>query len=66
VESPEDWFEFVARSVGPFISARDALDDEGWQSMRAELVGLFDEANCAGDGDGCKLRQEYLLAVVRP
>ena len=65
-ESPEQWFEFVAQSVGPFISAREALDEQGWEALREELVGLFREANCA-DGDGaCRLEQEYLLAIVRP
>jgi len=29
------------------------------------LVELFADANCAGPGGGCRLQQEYLLAVVR-
>jgi ubiquinone/menaquinone biosynthesis C-methylase UbiE len=63
-DSPEEWFEFVAQSVGPFVTAREALDEEGWEAMRAELVELFTGANCAKDG-GCRLEQEYLVALVR-
>ena len=62
--STEDWFEFVARSLAPFISAREQLDQREWQAMRDELLQLFSHANRAEDG-GCRLEQEYLLAVVR-
>jgi len=65
-DSPQEWFEFVARSVAPFISARESLDAQRWGAMRDELVRLFAEANRSSDGDGCRLRQEYLLALVRP
>jgi ubiquinone/menaquinone biosynthesis C-methylase UbiE len=63
--SPEEWFEFVAESLGPFVTAREELDGQAWEALRKELVELFADANCAGPGDGCRLRQEYLLAVVR-
>jgi len=63
--SPEEWFEFVAESVGPFITARGTLDAQRWEALREELVELFREANCAEPGGGCRLQQEYLLAVVR-
>ena len=59
-ESPEAWFDFVAESVGPFISARQNLDEEGWNALREELVALFRDAQ-----EGGKLEQEYMLAVVR-
>jgi ubiquinone/menaquinone biosynthesis C-methylase UbiE len=62
-DSPEDWFEFVAESVGPFIEAREKLDAQRWEELREELVGLFRDANRA-EGDGCKLEQKYLLAFV--
>ena len=64
--SPEDWFEFVARSVDPFLSARESLDEQRWNAMRDDLVQLFSDANCATEGDGLLLPQEYLLALVRP
>jgi SAM-dependent methyltransferase len=60
-DSPEEWFEFVAQSVGPFLQARELLDESGFTAMRSELVGLFRDA----ERDG-RLEQEYLLAVVRP
>jgi ubiquinone/menaquinone biosynthesis C-methylase UbiE len=64
-ESPEQWFEFVAQSVGPFIQARELLDEGGFAAMRTDLVALFREANRA-EGDGaCRLEQEYLVAVAR-
>jgi ubiquinone/menaquinone biosynthesis C-methylase UbiE len=63
--SPEEWFDFVAESMGPFVSAREALDAQAWEALREELVALFGEANCAEPGQGCRLEQEYLLAVVR-
>ena len=63
-DSPEDWFAFVAESVSPFVTARSELEDERWSALREELVELFRDANCAEDG-GCRLEQEYLLAVVR-
>jgi hypothetical protein len=64
-DSPEDWFEFVAQSMGPFVSAREALDAQRWEALRDELVGLFSDANCATDVGRCTLRQEYLLAIVQ-
>jgi len=63
--SPEEWFEFVARSVRPFIAARETLEGRHWNTLREELVALFGDANSAEDG-GLRLGQEYLLAVVRP
>jgi len=63
-ESPEAWIDFVVESVEPFVVARGALDDERWGNLRDELVTMFREANSADDG-GCRLEQEYLLAVVR-
>jgi ubiquinone/menaquinone biosynthesis C-methylase UbiE len=62
-QSPETWFEFVAESVTPFVDARGSVDDERWSALREELVELFSQANCDGEG-GCRLEQEYLLAVV--
>jgi ubiquinone/menaquinone biosynthesis C-methylase UbiE len=62
-ESPEQWFEFVAQSVGPFIAARSELDAQRWEALREELIGLFSEANRAEVG--LRLEQEYLLALVR-
>jgi ubiquinone/menaquinone biosynthesis C-methylase UbiE len=54
-ESGDQWFDFVARSVRPFIT--ETFDAE---AVRGELVGLFRDA----ERDG-KLEQEYLLALVR-
>jgi ubiquinone/menaquinone biosynthesis C-methylase UbiE len=62
-ESPEAWFDFVAESVEPFVVARGELDDERWDALRDELVELFRNANRSQDG-GCRIEQEYLLAVV--
>jgi hypothetical protein len=59
-DSPEEWFEFVAQSVGPFINARDQLDESRFEAMRTDLVSLFREAEQGG-----RLEQEYLLAIVR-
>lgn len=63
-DSPEDWFEFMARSLAPFVTARESLAEREWAEVRDRLVELFRDQNCSQDGR-CRLEHEYLLAIVR-
>jgi hypothetical protein len=64
-ESPETWFEYNERVLGPTIMAKAALEPQGrWEELRAELIALYTDANEADDGT-MRVRAEYLLTVVQ-
>jgi hypothetical protein len=64
-ESPAAWFEYNERVLGPTIMAKAALEPQGrWEELRAELIGLYENANEADDGT-MRVRAEYLLTVVQ-
>jgi ubiquinone/menaquinone biosynthesis C-methylase UbiE len=64
-ESPEGWFEYNERVLGPTIMARTALEPQGkWDALREELVKLYVDGNEAEDGT-FRARAEYLLTVAR-
>jgi SAM-dependent methyltransferase len=63
-ESPEGWFEYNERVLGPTIMAKEALEPQGkWDSLREELVKLYTDGNEAQDGT-FRARAEYLLTVA--
>jgi SAM-dependent methyltransferase len=63
-ESPESWVEFSERLLGPMIMAKAALEPKGlYDQLRAELIGLYSEANEAEDGT-LSVRAEYLLTLA--
>jgi SAM-dependent methyltransferase len=64
-ESPEGWFEYNERVLGPTIVAKAALEPQGkWNVLREELVKLYTDSNEAEDGT-FRARAEYLLTVAR-
>ena len=64
-ESPERWFEYNERVLGPTIMAKAALEPQGkWDALRTELIGLYTDANEADDGT-MRVRAEYLLTVAQ-
>jgi SAM-dependent methyltransferase len=64
-ESPETWFAYNERVLGPTIMAKAALEPQGkWEALRAELIALYENANEADDGT-MRVRAEYLLTVVQ-
>jgi SAM-dependent methyltransferase len=64
-ESPEGWFEYNERVLGPTIVAKAALEPQGkWDALREDLVRLYTDANEAEDGT-FRARAEYLLTVAR-
>lgn len=64
-ESPEAWFEYNERVLGPTIMAKAALEPQGkWEQLRAELIELYINANEADDGT-MRVRAEYLLTVAQ-
>ena len=64
-ESPEAWFEYNERVLGPTIMAKAALEPQGrWDALRAELIALYTDANEAGDGS-MSVRAEYLLSIAQ-
>jgi len=63
-DSPEGWFEFQERTLGPMVMARAALEPKGrWDDVRAEMIALYDEHNQADDGS-FRAPAEYLLTVA--
>jgi SAM-dependent methyltransferase len=63
--SPENWVEFNERYLGPFIVAKAALEPQGrYEQLRAELIGLYSEANEAEDGT-LSAQAEYLVTSAR-
>jgi SAM-dependent methyltransferase len=64
-DSPEGWFEYNERVLGPTIMAKAVLEPQGkWGALRDELVALYTDGNEAGDGS-FRARAEYLLTVAR-
>ncbi len=64
-ESPESWFEYNERVLGPTIMAKAALEPQGkWDALRGDLVKLYIDGNEAKDGT-FQARAEYLLTVAR-
>ncbi len=63
-ESPQKWFEYNERVLGPTVMAKAALEPQGkWDSLRAELIELYVANNEADDGS-MRVRAEYLLSVA--
>ena len=63
--SVDDCLEFHETHVPPLVRAREALEAEGrWPALRADLHDLFTRLN-VDEGIGCRLSNEYLLAVGR-
>jgi len=63
-DSPESWVESNERLLGPTIVAKAALEPQGrYEQLRAELIGLYSEANEAEDGTFAA-RAEYLLTLA--
>ncbi|HEY7933361.1 MAG TPA: class I SAM-dependent methyltransferase [Solirubrobacteraceae bacterium] len=64
-ESPQGWFEYNERVLGPTIMAKAALEPQGrWDALRDELVKLYSDGNEASDGS-FRASAEYLLSVAR-
>jgi hypothetical protein len=64
-ESPEAWFDYNERVLGPTIMAKAVLEPQGkWEQLRGELIGLYENANEADDGT-MRVRAEYLLTVAQ-
>jgi SAM-dependent methyltransferase len=64
-DSPEAWFEYNERVLGPTIMAKAALEPQGrWEQLRTELIALYEDANEADDGT-MRVRSEYLLTVAQ-
>jgi SAM-dependent methyltransferase len=63
-DSPESWVALNERLLGPFIMARTALEPQGkYEQLKAELIGLYSEANVAADGT-FSAPAEYLLTLA--
>jgi len=64
-DSPEAWFDYNERVLGPTIMAKAVLEPQGkWEQLRGELIGLYADANEADDGS-MRVRAEYLLTVAQ-
>jgi ubiquinone/menaquinone biosynthesis C-methylase UbiE len=64
-ESPEAWFDYNERVLGPTIMAKAALQPQGrWEALRAELIQFYTDANEAEDGS-LRVQAEYLLSVAQ-
>jgi SAM-dependent methyltransferase len=64
-DSVEAWIDYNERVLGPSIMAKAALEPQGrYGELRAELVGLYSEANQATDGS-LLVEAEYLLSLAR-
>jgi SAM-dependent methyltransferase len=64
-DSPEGWFEYNERVLGPTIMAKAALEPQGkWEELRNDLVKLYTDGNEAGDGS-FRAGAEYLLTVAQ-
>ncbi len=63
-DSPESWFEYQARTLGPMVMARAALEPQGrWQDLRGQMIDFYTRANEASDGS-FRAPAEYLLTVA--
>ncbi len=64
-DSPESWVAYNERLLGPFIMAKAALEPQGtYEQLKAELIGLYSEANEAADGT-LAAPAEYLVTLAR-
>jgi ubiquinone/menaquinone biosynthesis C-methylase UbiE len=64
-DSPESWFEYYERTLGPTILAKAALEPQGkWEPLREELLAIYADGNEATDGS-FRAGAEYLLTVAR-
>jgi SAM-dependent methyltransferase len=64
-DSPESFVEYNERNLGPSIMAKAALEPQGrYDELKAELIGLYSEANEADDGT-FRAQAEYLLTLAR-
>jgi SAM-dependent methyltransferase len=64
-DSPEAWLERDERILGPAAMAKAALEAQGrYGELRAEMIGLYSEANEAQDGT-LSVRAEYLVSVAQ-
>ncbi len=63
-DSPESFVEYNERNLGPSIMAKAALEPQGrYEQLRAELIGMYSEANEAEDGT-FRAQAEYLLTLA--
>ncbi len=63
-ESPQEWFAYNERVLGPTVMAKAALEPQGkWDSLREELIELYVGSNELDDGS-MRVRAEYLLSVA--
>ena len=64
-DSIESWVGFHERTLGPVIMAKAALEPQGkWEAARADLVGLYEEANQA-EGGAMRVEAEYLATTLQ-
>ena len=64
-ESPEAWFEYNERVLGPLVLAKAGLEPQGkWDALREDLVRLYRGANQATDGS-LRVEGEYLVTIAR-
>jgi ubiquinone/menaquinone biosynthesis C-methylase UbiE len=64
-ESPEGWFEYNERVLGPLVMAKGLLEPQGkWDALRDDLVQLYTGANEATDGS-LRIEAEYLVTTAR-
>jgi SAM-dependent methyltransferase len=64
-DSPESWFEYDERILGPAILAKAALEPQGrYGELREQMIDLYREVNEADDGT-FRAQAEYLLTVAR-
>ena len=62
---PDAWVEYNEQVLGPSIMAKAALEPQGrYEQLRAELIGLYSEANEALDGT-LSAQAEYLVTLIR-
>ncbi len=63
-ESVEAWVADDEKRLGPTIMLKQALEAEGrWEAARADLVGVYEQANKVTDGS-FRVEAEYLLTVA--
>jgi ubiquinone/menaquinone biosynthesis C-methylase UbiE len=64
-DSPEGWFEYDEKILGPAIMAKAALEPQGrYGELREAMMQLYRDANEADDGS-FRAQAEYLLTVAR-
>jgi SAM-dependent methyltransferase len=63
-ETLELWVEAGERNLGPLVLAKAALEQQGtYDQLRAELIGLYSQANEAEDGS-FSAQAEYLVTLA--